>query len=229
MELFAEKREIKGRKVKNLRNEGLIPAVLYSTSTSRGEKEVQNISINLGEFRKVYKESGSSALVSLKINGLNPVNVLIHEVQLHPLHLTPLHVGLYEVNMKEEIETEVPITLVNAEVNEAVKSGEGILITVLSSVNVKSLPGDIPHEFEVDTAVLKAIGDVITVADLDYNKDKVEILNDAEEVIVKLDFAQQLENEEEGPTSAADVEVIKEKKDIEEGSQEPSEGNKDSE
>lgn len=217
MELSAKKRDLLRKKTKILRKEGLLPAVLFSSDSSRGDKEVQNLTLKIDEFKKVYKEAGTSALVKLSVDEGKNTNILISDVQVDPITLTPIHVSLFEVDMKEEIETDIPVTVINDEEHDLVKSGEGIIIVLQTAIPVKCLPANLPPEFIVDAAQLKAVGDVITVSDIDVDRTKVEILLDAEDPIVKLDFAQQLEVEEEGPTSVDDVEVTTAKKDDAEG------------
>ncbi len=208
MELSAQKRSLTGKKVKSLRKKGNVPAVLFSRDSSRGQKEVQNLVLNLGEFKKVYKEAGESSLVKVIIDAKDSVNVLISEVQLHPVHLEPIHIGLYEVDMKAEIETEIPVEVINEELCVPVQSTEGILITVLSHVSIKCLPMNIPHNLEADASKLTEVGAVLKVSDLKIDTSKVEIISDLDEVVLKVDFAQQLEVAEETTASVEDVEVI---------------------
>jgi large subunit ribosomal protein L25 len=207
MEISAKKREILGKKNRKLRKQGLLPGVIFSSDSSIGKKEVLNITLALDEFKKAYKEAGTSALLKLTLGDQPKLNVLVTDVQVDPMTLAPIHVSFFEVNMKEEIETEVPVNVINIDEHELVKSGEGIVITLLSAISVKCLPANIPHEFTVDALTLKAVGDVLTAADLKVDTSKVELLVEPEEAIVKLDFAQQLETEEDGPADVSAVEV----------------------
>lgn len=207
MEISANKRDVLGSKNKKLRKEGLLPGVVFSSDSSIGKKEVLNLTLKLDEFKKAYKEAGTSALLKLTIGDLPKLNVLVSDVQVDPMTLNPIHVSFFEVNMKEEVETEVPVNVINIDEHELVKSGEGIVITLLSAISVKCLPANIPHEFTVDALNLKAVGDVFTAADLKVDASKVNLLVEPEEAIVKLDFAQQLETGEEGPTDVSQVEV----------------------
>jgi len=80
------------------------------------------------------------------------------------------------------------------------------------------LPKFIPPKFEVDVSVLKKVEDNLTVADcIKVDSEKVEILIDETEVVVKVDFAEQKEKVVE-TASVEDVAVAtaKEAKDDEE-------------
>ena len=57
--LKAQKREVFGRRVKPLREKGLLPAVLYG----EGIKESISLSISENEFEKVLKKAGMSSLI----------------------------------------------------------------------------------------------------------------------------------------------------------------------
>jgi len=64
---------------------------------------------------------------------------------------------------------------------------------------------------------------IITIADLEYDRDKVEIVGiEPDEVVAKLDYAQMLEEEEEEVDEAAalaDIEATGEKEPGEEGAE----------
>lgn len=210
MEILTKERKIKEIKPAALRREGLIPGIVFSKKSSKGETETKPVSIKIDDFKKIYAEAGESTLVTLKpeSNGTDPYQVLISDVQRHPISLEPIHASFYEVDLTEEITANVPIEIINDESHPLVKSGEGIVITVLSEIEVKCLPQNLPPAFEVDATALKEVGDVLTIADaIKIDTTKVELLAEQEEVIVKMDFAEQLEEEaDEG--SVDDVEVI---------------------
>jgi len=60
-----------------------------------------------------------------------------------------------------------------------------VLINVIDSVEVEALPTDLPENFVVDISKLETLEDMITVADLEYDKTIMTIVTDAEQVIVK--------------------------------------------
>ena len=77
MKLSVKKRDIYGKKVKNLRAQGLVPAVIYGKHV-----EAESISCVKNDLLKVYKASGYSTPVELTgdVNHL----VLINALQLDP-------------------------------------------------------------------------------------------------------------------------------------------------
>ncbi|MBI2448396.1 50S ribosomal protein L25 [Candidatus Microgenomates bacterium] len=174
--LIAKKREEKGARLGPLRQIGITPGVVYG----KGKTNV-NISIDLKEFNRVFRQAGENSLIELNIEGENtPRNVLAHDVQLDPLRDEAIHIDFYEVKMDEEIETTIPIKFVGE--STAVKDLEGTLITNKTEIEVKCLPANIPHELEVNLEKLKTFEDSITASDIKLPAN-VEMITDLKETI----------------------------------------------
>ena len=163
-----------GKKADKLRSQDLIPAVMYGNKIA-----AQNISVNYNEFKKIYSKAGESALVTLEVEG-KKLNVLIHDIQLAPMSGKVTHIDFFQVNMKEEVETEIPLEFVGEA--GAVKALGGVLVKNLDAIAVKCLPADLPEKYEIDLSILATFDDVIAVKDLKIS-DKVEIMIDADTVI----------------------------------------------
>lgn len=175
--LKAKIREITGKKVKKIREENLIPAVLYGHET-----KPQSIIVNYLDFSKVYEKAGENALVELEIDG-KKINVLVHDTQKDPMSGKFSHLDFFQVNMKEEVETEIPLEFVGE--SPAVKELGGILIKSLDEITVKCLPADLPEKYEIDISKLITFDDVVAVKDLKVS-DKIEILVDGETIIASV-------------------------------------------
>jgi large subunit ribosomal protein L25 len=184
--LTAETRSVTGKKVKNLRNEGIIPAVVY------GHKEKpESLSIKKIDFVKAYHEAGTSTLVNLKIDDSKSVKVLVHEPQLDPVRNEPVHVDFYRVSMDEKIKTEIPLEFIGE--SAAVANMDGALITNRDNVEVECLPADLVSFIEIDLSALGTFEDQITVADI-KKPAGIEIITEPEAVIA---FAEAPRSEEE--------------------------------
>jgi large subunit ribosomal protein L25 len=173
--LTATKRAAKGKLNAKIRKSGKLPAVLYGHNL-----ETSSIEINEREFAKVFKAAGESTLVNLTVDAKTQP-VLIQEVQHHYLHGQPIHVDFYAVNMSEKLKAKIPLHFVGE--SQAIKALGGTLVKNLAEVEVECLPGDLPHQFEIDIAVLNTFEDAIHVRDLNVS-DKVQILTPADEVVV---------------------------------------------
>ena len=163
-----------GKKADKLRSQDLIPAVMYGNKIA-----AQNLAVNYNEFKRVYSKAGESALVELEVAG-KKLNVLIHDIQLAPMSGKVSHIDFFQVNMKEEVETEIPLEFVGEA--PAVKALGGVLVKNIDEISVKCLPSDLPEKYEIDISSLATFDDVIAVKDLKIS-DKVEILLDGETVI----------------------------------------------
>lgn len=175
--LKVSKREITGKKVKNLRHEGFLPGNIYG-------KDLASVAVqvNLKEFQQTYKEAGETGVVYLDLDG-EQRPVLIHNTQLDYMTQQPIHADFYQVNLKEKVKTMVQVVIIG----EAKAVGEklGQVLQTLNEIEVEALPTDLPEKFEVDVTELAAVNDQITVGDL-KKADGVEILNEASQVIVKI-------------------------------------------
>lgn len=178
VELKATLRDLKKETLHAKRTAGVVPAVLYGQG-----KENKNVWVNGLEFGKVFEEAGENTVVSLEIEGGAKENVLIYDYQMNPLSGKITHVDLLRVNMKEEIETEIPLVFVGEA--PVVKEKGGIFVKVMDNVEVRCLPGNMPHEFEIDLTTLVEFEDRITVGDIKVPAD-VEILNNPETIIASV-------------------------------------------
>lgn len=178
LRLKAAPRTLTGKKVAQLRAAGNLPAVLYGYDTQN-----QPLTLNAREFDKVFREAGSNTLITLQIEGGKDVNVLVHDVARDPVMDTILHIDLYAVNMKEKVETEVPLKLVGEA--PAVRELEGSLVVNRHEVEIAALPSDIPQELELDIGVLATFEDVIRAKDLKLPAG-VELLEDLETVLISV-------------------------------------------
>ncbi|MEK7112192.1 MAG: 50S ribosomal protein L25 [Patescibacteria group bacterium] len=208
--LEAKIRKVTGRKVKNLRKEGLLPASIY------GKKiKSQAIEVKLTDFKKVFEEAGETGLITLKIGGGKTKGedraVLVSNVQLDPVSDSTIHVDFRQVDLKEKVTAGVPVEMVGE--SPAQKGGIGTVVQYVSEIEVEALPMDLPEKFEIDASTLTEVDQAVFVKDLKYDKTKVEVKNAPEEIVVKVEPPQKEEvvapPPAEGP-AAAEAEAGKE-------------------
>jgi large subunit ribosomal protein L25 len=202
IELETQKRKLLGKKVKTLRREGLVPAVLYGHETDAVPLQVEE-----RELKRVLIQAGEHRLIALKIGrARKPHMALTRDVQWDVITGRPLHVDFYAVVMTEKITTAVPLVLVGK--SPAADRAEVILLQGLDEVEIECLPGDLIEAIEVDVSELEEVDQAIYVKDLRVPP-TVDVLTDAEELIVKVDWAAPEEMVEEVvPVAPAEVEVI---------------------
>lgn len=219
--LKVEKRKITGKKVKNLRKEGILPGNIYG-------KDFKSISVQvpLKEFEKVYKEVGETGLVDIVLDS-KTIPVLIHNVDADYLN-NILHAEFYKVNLAEKVKTMVPLLIIGEP--KAVVDRIGLLMNITNEIEVEALPTELPENIEVNVESLTNIDDQISIGDLKVPSG-VDILSDPNQVIVKIDELVSKEAQEQAAEEAAAAEEAKaeeaggeEAKEGEEGEKTPSEG-----
>lgn len=157
--ISAQTRTILKRKVSQLRDEGLTPAVVYGSGI-----DSTAITVNTKEFIQLYKEAGGSTIIDLVVEGQKePMKVLVKDVDLDYVKRRVLHVSFYKVNMNVAITTVIPLEFIG----ESLAEKEGaVLLSNFDEVEVKCLPKDLPDHLEVDQSKLGVIGDTFTFAQL---------------------------------------------------------------
>lgn len=180
--LKAQKRKVLGRKVKALRKVGLVPANVYGKKVKS-----EAVEIKLEDFLPVFEEAGETGIVELLL-GKTKKPVLIQNLQKDPVTDELLHIDFRQVDLKEKIKAQVPVELVGEAPAE--KSGLGTAVQQIDELEVEALPADLPEKFEVDIAKLAEVDQAVFVKDL-KRSDKVEILADAEQIIVKIEPPQE--------------------------------------
>jgi large subunit ribosomal protein L25 len=179
IKIEAKKRETTSKNVSQIRLDGSVPGVVYGLKTKP---------ISLFFDRKqtdlVLHFAEKASIFPLVIEGEEKErNVLIKELQFDKLTERLVHFDFYEVDMKKEIETEVPLRFIGLAM--AVKDLGGVLVKNIDEVSIKCLPTHLPEEIVVDISILKNFEDIILIKDLKISEG-VEILNGGEEVVAKV-------------------------------------------
>ena len=190
--LHVQPRTIMGKKSKNILATGKIPGNIYGQG-----KQSAAIEVDKKALFNLKKSGADSALFYLKLEGdTKDTPVLLGEYDHHAVSGVLRHVSFRRVNLKEKVTAEVSVEVINAPVIPDTN-----LLILKNELEIKALPSDIPESIVVDASVLVAAGDSISVAQLDYDKEKVEIIlpEDAtpEETLVVLlqEFKEEVETE----------------------------------
>lgn len=179
MELTVTKRDT-GTKVKALRKEGVLPAVVYGRS-----QESTPISINRKDFEKVFKAAGESTVITL--TGLDGAKqALIQQVDVHPVSGAPLHADFYAIEKGQTVTVSVPLEFDG--VAPAVKDLGGILTKVMHEIEIECEPGELPHAIHVDVSTLATLEDQIKVKDLKFPP-SAKLSIDTDEVVAIVSVA----------------------------------------
>lgn len=216
LNLSAKIRKATGKKSKKLRDKGIIPAVLYGPKIKEGPV----LELDYKNFEKIYKEAGTSSLITLEVpEEKKKFLVLVHDIQSDPLTGKISHVDFYQPSLEQEVE--VTISLVFDGTPPAVKELGGTLVKNFSEVKIKARPQNLPHEIKINIETLKTFQDHILVKDLEL-PNNVKILKNPDEIIALVTPPQKVEEELEKPVEekVEEVEKIEKKTEEKEGAQE---------
>ena len=150
-----------------LRASGQLPAVIYGYET-----EAIPITLDYKQAEKAYRKYGGAAVFKIDVEG-RIVNAIMTDIQRDALKGRVKHLDLLAINMKEELEVEVPFALVGDAIG--VKDG-GVLMQPNLTLKIKVKPSEIPETVEVDVSEL-AVGDTLALEQV-RSKFGFEILNE---------------------------------------------------
>ena len=193
--LEAQPRVELGKKaVKNLRKEGLIPAVInggaivelpYNGALKAGQKLVEiddkrgiittDITVRSEDVRKLVYTPDIFE-VDLKLNG-EDIKVVMKELQFQPVKDTLLHIDFLQVYPDKPIVMEVPVQIEGHA--EGVKAG-GKPTLSMRKLKVKALYSEIPERLVINVDHL-GLGKSLAVGDLHF--EGLELMNAKNAVI----------------------------------------------
>jgi large subunit ribosomal protein L25 len=198
-----ERDERGSRHSRRLRNDGIIPGVLY------GKGHARAIAVPERELRTAMTgPSGLHAILDVVLEGQTTVHPsILAEYQQDPVRGTISHIDLREVRLDQAIQASVVVQLVGEAVGA--KSG-GVVSLVSRELQVEALPMDVPEHIDVDVTELD-IGDLLRLEDVSA-PDGVTFLDDPHEtVIVSVAMSRGFaELEEAEAAAAAEAEALEE-------------------
>ena len=178
LEIAVSARDVYGKQNKRLRGTGVVPGVLFGKKT--GSIPVQ---LDAKVLDLLYRQAGRTSVVKVSVDGGQPTSAIIKNLQRNPLTGRALHVDLFAVDLTQEMLAD--ITLVFAGTSPAVEMEGAILFTSIDHLKVRGLPGDLPHEIEVDLAPLVDLEATIHVRDLVVDG-KLTVVNDPDDLVAKV-------------------------------------------
>ena len=166
--LKIEAREVHGKKLGQIRKEGLVPGVVYGAG-------IDAISVQAieSDVLKVVKKAGQHTPVQLV--GKKRRIAMIKNVDRDPVKNTIRHISFHAVRADEPVEAEVPIRLIGEGESVAERNGL-VILQAIEKIEVKALPMELPEALEVSIVDLAEAGDRIVVGDINI-PEGVEIVD----------------------------------------------------
>ena len=171
------------RDAKELRYQGLVPAVLY------GGKTQTHFAVSAADLKPVVY-TPVVHFIDITVAGVKS-QAIIKDIQFHPLTEQILHVDFLLLDEKKPITIEIPIRLTGT--SPGVKMG-GKLVQKLRKLRIKALPKDHLDNIDVSIEGLE-VGKSVRVADLKLAK--LTITNAIEDTIVSVTTSRALRQAEQ--------------------------------
>lgn len=179
--LKLEKRELSGKKSQSLRDQGLIPLVIY------GGKEPILASAEYVATEKVLRGAGYHSPIDLNYDGKNKL-AMLKSVHKNPVSHKIINVEFAAISAREVVEADAPIVIENFAESEASKISHFMYNKVIEEITVKAKPAALPKELTVDASKLVTLEDKLTLGDI-VLPEGVEFANkeiDLEQAIISL-------------------------------------------
>jgi large subunit ribosomal protein L25 len=178
---------IGGGRVKRLRHEGYIPAIIYG-------KGIDAIStkIKTSELRTAINKYGRNTVFQVSLPEQDSFYVVIKEAQHDVITEEIIHVDLQSISLTEKRRAQVPVRIVG---RETVEVGHLILIQQLDEIEVECLPQETPQFVEIDVSEL-SLGDSITAGQIEL-PENVTLETDADQLIVTVTEVREVAEEDE--------------------------------
>ena len=185
--IAAEPRMVTGKKVKQIRRQGMVPGVIY------GQSEPVNIQMEEIQLNRALRVAGMTQLTTVDVDG-KEYTVLAREIQQHVTRRNVLHIDFMEVDMLATITSVAELVTVGE--SPALELEEGMVAQSMFSVDIECLPDALISTIEVDVSQIEKPGDRIQIADL-IVPDGVTLLADQDATVARFQTIRVVEEEEE--------------------------------
>ena len=195
-------REVLGKKVKRLRQQGVIPVHLYGPGV-----DPQPLQCETTKLVDVLVRAGGNTAVTVTVQGGQETHLAFaREIQWDPRRDDILHVDFLAVDASRPVSAQVPITLIGE--SPGARTAGGTVMQQLRDLNVEALPLEVPRELELDLTMLTEPDGVLRAADI-VIPGNVTLLTDPEDVVVRIEVLRAVEEEvftEEGAEASTESE-----------------------
>lgn len=172
-------RTVTGKKVRQLRRQGVIPVHLYGADIEPSNLQIDSLTLN-----RLLPQVGTNVPVSIEVEEQEMENIcFVREVQRHPVTDEVIHVDFLRVDVTRTVSAEVPVTLTGTA--PAVTQMAGTLLQNVQSMSIEALPMDMPAEIVVDISGLIDFDTTLLVGDVEV-PGNVTVLNDPEDTLVRV-------------------------------------------
>ena len=156
---------------RRLRITGRTPGIVYGGT---GQPQLIELDHN-ALWHALKKEVFHSTVLDMDVGG-SESKVLLRDVQMHPFRQLVLHIDFQRVDANTKLHMKVPLHYSGDENSPAVKTEGCIANHVVTEIEVKCLPADLPEFIAVDLSGLKK-GTSLHLADITLPKGVTAVIH----------------------------------------------------
>jgi large subunit ribosomal protein L25 len=174
-ELSAQIRSSTGKaEARRMRRNGMVPGIIYGTG-----KEPEMITLPHDKIlHALEQEAFYSHVLDIKLDNGKSESVVLKDVQRHVFKPKVEHVDFLRVSASEKLTMHIPLHYLGEEEAAGVKDG-GVVSKVMTDIEVKCLPKDLPEFIAVDITNL-GLDEALHISDIKLPKG-VELLHEIDE------------------------------------------------
>lgn len=136
---------------RRLRRADKVPGIVYGNNLPATPIVMDHNPI----FYALRKEAFHSSVLTLNLDGKDEL-VVLRSFQLHPYKQQVLHIDFQRVDPNVPMNMRVPLHFAGAENSPAVKVSKGLISHLVSFLEVRCLPKDLPAFIDVDLSGMTA-------------------------------------------------------------------------
>jgi large subunit ribosomal protein L25 len=159
--LNVEARTALGKKNRALRRQGITPIHMYGLN-----QESETLQVGRIELRTALRTAGRTTPVTLISDSGNETVTIVREIARHAVTGDIQHVDFQRVDVEQEVETPVPVSLTGQEDAPGTAGGAGVVTQGMFDLLVRAKPFDVPSEITVDCSGMEQIDSVILASDV---------------------------------------------------------------
>ncbi len=199
IEVNAQKRTKQGTGAsRRLRREGKTPGIVYGGKQPAVVLELNHNAL----YHQLRQEAFHASVLTLNLDGAKE-QVLLRAVNMHPFRPEVQHIDFQRVMADVKIQMRVPLHFINAELSPGVKVAGGLVSHVMSELEIRCLPADLPEFIVVDLKDME-LGQTVNVRDVQFPKGVEAVLRAGENPpVAVVQIPRAIVAEEEAEAAAA--------------------------
>jgi large subunit ribosomal protein L25 len=146
--------------LKNMRQEGRVPAVVYGL-----DKEPLMVEVSAVDMRPHLSQRNH--VIELSLDGGITEKVMIKAIEKDPIKSFLMHIDFLRVDNEHPVVVNVPVTTFG--IPFGVKTQGGVFSTMKKFVKLRAKVQDIPDKFDMDVSEIQS-GTIVYVRDLKFDK-----------------------------------------------------------